>query len=234
MAGTFIVRCYLPPHEQDANITNGLVSAIAVIYAIFIGFIIFFSMNNLDKAELSAKQEALLASTIAYDASFLPKLYSEKIQQLMKNYLQTVIDEEWPAIEEGKDNTKAATFLYQLKNLLKTYKPANDTEASIWINLIQQTNQLHEEHQTRLHFAHNNSLRSLIWYCFAVVTLVLLVAILFYHFSKLSTQLILLACVAIATGLVLFTEININFPYGGYYAVKPEAFKIALASLNTW
>lgn len=236
LGGTLLVLRFCPASEDDSDNVIGLSATVAFIWAIFIGFVIFASVNNLAKASDSAATEARLVSTINYEASFLSKPLALQTNLLLKKYLNNVINQEWPAMTIGKVDTSALAPLFQLKELLLNNKPAADDAVGVnlWTDLIQRTNDLYQEHETRIDFSQNLSLSTGVWYCLIIATFIMLLSNLFYYFKALSTQLILLCCIGVVTGLLVFLEISINFPYRGYYGVTSAGFVEVLQQLNSW
>ncbi|MES2204069.1 MAG: hypothetical protein V4496_02500 [Pseudomonadota bacterium] len=236
LCGNLLVRRYCIRDNIDHDAVNGASAIVSMMYAIFIGFVIFASVNNLSTAEDAARTEAHLVSTINYDASFLPKPVNGEVQQALKNYLNDVVNKEWPAMKQGAVDNSGLESLKQLKVLLLNHRPA-DADAvnvNVWTDVMQQTNNLFQEHEDRIHYSQNLSLSKGVWYCLISATLVLLVSSSFFFFEDRRKYVILLACIGIITGLLLFLETSINFPYRGYYGVSPDGFKTLLTQQDFW
>ncbi len=236
LCGNLLVRRYCARDNIDHDAVNGASAIISMMYAIFIGFVIFASVNNLATAEDSARTEAHLVSTVNYDASFLPKPVNGEVQQILKSYLNDVVNKEWPAMKQGKVDNSGLESLKQLKILLLHNKPANADSAAVnvWTDVMQQTNNLFQEHEDRINFSQNLSLSTGVWYCLISATLVMLISSSFFFFKDKRKYVVLLACVGIITGLLLFLETSINFPYRGYYGVSADGFKALLTQLEYW
>jgi len=234
--GNLLVRRYCNRDNIDHDAVNGISAIVSMMYAIFIGFVIFASVNNLATAEDSARTEAHLVSTLNYDASFLPEPAKNEAKEILKTYLNDVITIEWPSLKQGGENRAALEPLKQLKALLLNNKPADShaVDVNVWTDMMQQTNNLFQEHEDRMHFSKNLSLSKGVWYCLIVATLVMLVSSCFFFFEDRRKYVVMLTCIGIITGLLLFLETSINFPYRGYYGVTSEGFQALLEQQDFW
>ena len=234
--GNLMVRRYCNRDNVDHDAVNGISAIVSMMYAIFIGFVIFASVNNLATAEDSARTEAHLVSTVNYDASFLPDPVHREAQQILRTYLNNVINIEWPALKLGQEDNSGLEPLKQLKTLLLHNKPAdtNAVDVNVWTDMMQQTNNLFQEHEDRMHFSKNLSLSKGVWFCLIAATVVMLASSSFFFFEDRRKYILLIACIGIITGLLLFLETSINFPYRGYYGVTPDGFKALLTQQDFW
>lgn len=235
-SGIIWVRRRIIRDNEDHDAVNGASAVVAMMYAIFLGFVIFSSVNNLGVAADSATTEAHLVSTINYEASFLSKPLELKTREILKQYLTDVINKEWPAMKVGETNVSGLSSLKKLKALLLNNKPtdAESVDINLWTDLVQRTNDLYQEHANRTAFAQDLSLSKGVWYCLVAATVIMLISNMFFYFSKRKAHIILLSCVGVITGLLLFLEVSINFPYRGYYGVTPDGFVAVLQQLNLW
>lgn len=236
LGGTLLVKRYCARNNDDHDAVNGAAATVSMMYAIFLGFVIFASVNNLGTAEDSARAEQHLISTISYEASLLPKPINGQVQQTLKAYLDDVINKEWPAMKVGQINNAALMPLQRLKEILQNNRPA-DTEAinvNLWTDLVQKTNDLFQEHEDRMTFAQDLSLSKGVWYCLVAATVVMLMSNLFFFFTDRRKYVVMLFCIGIITGLLLFLETSINFPYRGFYGVGPEGFQAILGQMSIW
>lgn len=102
-----------------------IAGSISVIYAVLAGFIILYAMNNFDKASDISIHEATTITKIFRDASRLPLLLKNEIQQGMENYANTVIHIEFPAFSKGDFVKAGLPILDKLEKQLNAYKPTN-------------------------------------------------------------------------------------------------------------
>lgn len=236
LCGNLLVRRYCARDNIDHDAVNGASAIVSMMYAIFIGFVIFASVNNLATAEDSARTEAHLVSTVNYESTFLSAPVHREVQGILRNYLNDVITVEWPAMKQGKENNAGITSLKQLKTLLLKNKPsdAQTVNAGVWTDMMQQTNNLFQEHEDRMNFSKSLSLSKGLWYCLISATVAMLVSSSFFFFEDRRKYVVMLVSVGVITGLLLFLETSINFPYRGYYGVTPDGFKTLLTQQDFW
>ncbi len=236
LGSALLVKRHITHHNDDHEAVNGVSSIVSVMYAIFIGFVIFSSVNNLQTATEAARTEAHIVSTINYDASFFSASTSMEVRKILQAYLHDVIEQEWPAMQAGQVNNAALQPLYQLKDLILARQPnsLNDVQVHLWTDLIRQTNNLFQEHEDRMHYAKDLSLNSGVWYCLILATIMMLVSSSFFHFVDRRKYFIMIICIGVITGLLLFLQTSINFPYRGYYGVTSTGYQALLTQLDLW
>ena len=234
LLGAHVVKRYCKINNEDNEAINGATATVSMMYAIFIGFVIFFTLNNFTAAQESSETEARLVSSINYEAAFLPKPLNTQVRQILKNYLEVVINEEWPAMREGVVNTAGAVPLTQLQEVLLNYQPENTdaVKINIWTDIVQNADILFQEHESRMDYAQNLSLDRGVWYCLIAATFVMLVSNLFLSFNSRRTKIVLLICIGAITSLLLFLETSMDYPYRGHYSVNSEVFSAVLKQMN--
>lgn len=232
LGSTKLAKRFMPSSPEDTASIIGMSSTVAVIYAMFIGFIIYFSLANFSKAQDSEKHEAIIVDAINYEASFLPAPLSAQLHKTMQNYLEAVIYQEWPALHTGKTNTSAEASIHQFMQLLTQYKTTDPAQLNIWTDLIQKGNDLKAEHHIRTSFSTHSSIGKGIWVCLIATTLVMLISNSFFYFKKHKTHYIFLICLGSVSASLIFLEINVDQPYRGYNGIKASSLRASLTSMK--
>lgn len=231
------VSRYCAKNNNDHDGINGASATVSMMYAVFLGFVIFSSVNNMSTADDSARQEAHLVSTIAYEGSLVSQSFGIEVTEIMRHYLHQVINEEWPVMQQGAVHPIAISALVDLKQVLTKNKPNSSSvtvDAKLWTNMVENANALYQAHETRMSYANSPALSSGIWYCLVVATLILLTSNSLFFFEDRRKKIILLICIGMITALLLFLEANINFPYRGHYALSSHYFQDVLSQLDKW
>ena len=234
LLAAFVVKRCCSLNADDGNAVNGAVATVSMMYAIFIGFVIFSTINNFTIAQDSSKAEAGLVASINYQANFLSKSMNKQVRRQMHNYLEAVINEEWPAMQEGILNTSAQTPLNQFKELLLNNQPANTdaVKVNIWTDIVQKSDKLSQEHANRIDFSQNLSLDQGIWRCLIAATVIMLLSNLFLYFKGRRSKIALIFCIGAITTLLLYLETSMDYPYRGHYSVSPKVFAVVLNEMN--
>lgn len=217
--------------ENEALVSVSAI--IGVIYAILVGFTILYELNNYNKADQAEIEEAKTAFTIFRLAHMLPEKNAETIRVQIVNYLQNVIDNEWPSMIQGKHvNDEGINIIEKIFKQLHFAKNVKlkDIQLNSLNNISMSTNTLFNLHEDRVSKLHT-SLSPNLWF-----------VILLGAFLTIGINLILgmefrlhLACiagVALMVSGIIFLIVTLDRPYRGDFPIKPNTFKSTLEYLN--
>ena len=93
--------------ERDAgrrhnDVAGYMISVVAVVYAVLLGFVTVTVWENYDKASASVGDEAVLIADIYRDVGVLPQSVAEAVRQDLVSYATAVIGQEWPMQRAGQ------------------------------------------------------------------------------------------------------------------------------------
>src|SRR4051812_12292730 len=109
LAGLYLTRRFVLPRLQYSKGSNdaisGTVQAIGVFYGITVGLIAVGVWNtNAGASELVSKEASSIAA-LYRDVSGYPSPLREELRAELRKYTEFVIDEAWPAQQEGRGQT---------------------------------------------------------------------------------------------------------------------------------
>ena len=122
-----------PPVQRGVhnNIVGWQVSVLGTTYAVIIGFMLYTVWTDFTAAEVNADAEANALVNLSRLAEGLPAGQRNAIQTLAERYAESMIEQEWPAMNEGKLSPVSTTLTHELWAALMT--PGN-------FDAFQQTN----------------------------------------------------------------------------------------------
>jgi hypothetical protein len=228
-----IIRYFIPVHKDDSDAFGAFVNVSGPIYAILMGFIIFTGISNFEKAEAQADNEVELIYTINVEASALPAPIPAQSNALLKEYLNKVIHEEWPAMRAGKSISNAAeASILQLLTLIQNYQPIAEWQANIWTNIFENINKLLLAHRTRINYVENLSLGTDIWITVILINIAILICNSFYFVNRKEMRAFI-TLISFMVSVLVFLTIRVDKPYMGSYSISSILFQEALTSLES-
>jgi hypothetical protein len=90
----------------------------AVLYVkhgLLVGFSVYFASYDYDNAQRTAEAEASSLQELHCLAEGFPDGERRKVQDLAESYAQTVIEEGWPLMQEGRVSAKVGTISVELR-----------------------------------------------------------------------------------------------------------------------
>ena len=108
-SGLLVVRRKVPLQELKANHEVGgmILDVIAPIYALLLAFVVVVVWGHYnDAATLSTRAAASLGGMF-WMSQGLPDPGRHQIQMHVRDYVQTVVTDEWPLLAHGQESDKA-------------------------------------------------------------------------------------------------------------------------------
>ena len=209
---------------NDASIpklADGLVAGLVGLLCFLLGLTLNDARENYIRAIQSATEEALQCRLMYQDFSVLAKLNdgekSAKAQSLAVEYVQNVIDHEWPQLGESTPrlNEKAGILLTQMRLALN---PTGGTFLSTrtWTGL----GIVEHLRESRLRFAMEQS-PSGFW--IIIATLLAMSCALMGSVAPTKMRLILIATFCLGIGVVCVLIDEYEKPYGGWIAIDAQS-----------
>src|SRR5579862_7776158 len=74
---------------------------LGTVYAVIMGFMLFTVWSNFTTAGLNAEMEANAARNLFRIAAGLPQAERSQVQELTRQYVHSVIEHDWPEMQQG-------------------------------------------------------------------------------------------------------------------------------------
>ena len=209
---------------NDASIpklADGLVAGLVGLLCFLLGLTLNDARENYIRAIQSATEEALQCRLLYQDFSVLAKLndgeQSANAQKLTHEYVQNVIDQEWPQLGEATPrlNDKTGILLTQMRLALN---PTGGTFLSTrtWTGL----GTVEHLRESRLRFAKEQSPNGF-WIIIAM--LLAMSCGLMGSVAPTKMRLILIAIFCLGIGVVCVLIDEYEKPYGGWIAIDAQS-----------
>jgi len=234
---TKLVHYYIPFKlrcEENQSIT--CVSAvIGIIYAILVGFIVLYELNNFNKADEAENAEAKSMFAIFRMAKVLPEPQSTQMRKLAIDYADNTINNEWPTMALGKPvDKKGAEIIEDLSRILQSFTNLQATDPIVLRalnNIAINTNNLFDSRQERVVKIHT-ALSANIWFVLLLGTF-LTIGINSILGMEARLHLVCNISISLMVAAVLYLIVTLDRPYRGDFAIQPSTFKATLEYLVT-
>jgi len=137
-------------HKGLAMTTLGIVATINSLLLAFSAVSVWESFGNADEA---VAQEANTIAALARDLAVFDTPKAVAARGLLRQYAQTVVDDEWPNMQAGEDSAAAWDMFDDLFRAIAALE-LNTTKQETWMyEIFARTNELLKERRTRLYTA---------------------------------------------------------------------------------
>jgi len=211
---------------------NTIISVFITIVSVFLGVILTFILvgvwNHYIQAEVDSDKEANTLLLLYQTISFIPN--TEKIQELIIQYIEYIINVEYPALSQVNIPEEGNKLITELEDAIYSYVPVDIQQTFLYqqsMNLVNQASNLRIDRLTYGTIGVN----SLIWWVM-VLDFILVVVLSWFLTCTTISHYILTAIVTIYAASVIFIIIILAFPFRGYYALTPTAFETVLNEIS--
>ncbi len=204
--------------KREVAIVGYIFSAIALIYAVVLAFVVFAVWERYSASQQVVTSEAASLVVAFRDTENFPEPIRSDAQKAFYDYAHTIMDKEWTNHGAVMTHTKADA----INPIWTIYKNANASDAA--------QDRLHtlEEQRHLRHLAGEASLPIVFWPLLIGGGLITIGSSYFLIMGSLRAQHLLTAMLTIVVAGVLFLIYTLNFPFTGQIPVSKDPFRHAL------
>lgn len=213
------------------DLVNFSVTNIAVLYGVLLAFLTVVSWEGLSKASDNAGVEAGLIASLYHDAQGLAPPLAADVGGHVRRYLRTVIDQEWPLQEKGREPPAGSAPLADLQRHVARLSPADNGDTVVMGDMMRVLNRLDAARATRFE-AQGGNIPGLVWTLIVAMGLLLLGFAALIPAADARLQAGLLGGFVLAIVMVLVIIVELDDPYRGSVSVSVEPYVRALADID--
>ncbi len=200
---------------------------IGTLYAVLIAFAIYQVWTSFQTASANLENEANEVGDLSRLSLALPEPLRGNIRTALTGYIQSVLEDEFPAMAEGRDSQRTWQAVEQIWRVYADAVPATPQAQVNYAESLQHLDRLANYRRLRL-FTSRGTVPFLLW-CLLYLGGAVLIAFtyLFGHDSLLS-QGAMTAALALLLTFSLFLIAAYDSPYAGVARVSSAPFQLEL------
>ncbi len=223
LLGLWISRKILPSHflNQSHDVTGPFFSTLGTVYGIFLAFVVSTTWQEFSKTQSNLVQEAHYLGDLYYAARAFPEPIQGNLQNLLREYRDSLVNGEWKTMEKGEANPQSHQLLEQVGYIYMQYKTADPSESSFLHESIQNLASMAGLRASRIDDS-SSGLLPVLWFvllCGAIATIGFSFLFGAHNFKAQAVMTMLLTGVI---SMTFFTIITLDFPFTGACIVSPE------------
>jgi len=229
LLGLWIFNKFSDPHHRAKDTeTVGLTYAIvAVVYAVLIGFIVVNVFEASAKADEISTNEANQLSNLKLDSVGLSDQERDLINVSVDQYLDVVIQKEWPSQQAGDTSDKVYeagwSKLGAMSVQLASYEPKTDGQAVTKEAMLHVMDEVVTARRNREEAA-GEHVPDVIWYILLWAGAIAVVYTYLFGAHTFKIHLAIVGLIAATISLVFVLIIELDYPFRGEVSVGDDAF----------
>ena len=219
---------------SDGDRASGVFGVLATGYAIFAGFVIFLAFTSYDQSRAGAESEATVLVQQFETAQFLKPSTRDGLAGELVCYGRSVIDQEWPRMEDGNLGESINPWGVALFQTIRTAQTSNAAEEAAFSKWLDQTSDREAARQDRVHGATGITPTTL-WIVLLLSALIIFLFMLFFADSAemKRSQAMLIGSATTIVVVTLLAIYALDNPYRpGPGGIRPVAMERALMILD--
>ncbi|MFS8101637.1 DUF4239 domain-containing protein [Lentzea alba] len=218
--------------EKNLGAGGSVFSIVAGLHAVLVAFILISLFDSANAAEEQVQKEANALVAVDWASDSLPEPVKSKVDRLIRDYVATVVDDEWPLMREGQDaDNKGWTTLNQLRETIATAAPDGTWQEDRKAEAANQLWEVYQARQERLDAA-GNGVNPVVWLALLIGTGLSLLFPYLFGGPNLVSQLLITVTLSSTLVLLLFAIYQLQNPFSGGVHIPPDAFSSALDRLS--
>lgn len=224
--GVLIVHRFVHHSKLKAHhdIADPMLGAIAAVYSVLIAFVVITVWISFDKSNSSVQLEANYLADIYRDSEGLSRDFHQEVAKVLREYRQAVINYEWKTMARGEMSPEVEEIMKKIWALYTTYQPKTPTEQSFFDESVRKLNSFRELRRQRIMDA-RSGIEPLLWLVLIVGGLSTISFTFFFGTENIKAHIIMAALLSLTIFLILFTVMEMDYPFTGNVAVSSEPFK---------
>jgi hypothetical protein len=216
--------------DEHNAVFGGGFGAVATMYAIIAGLLVFGVFTTFDSAEHASSDEAATLVTMYRNSQVFPQPYRAQSQIAIKSYTTSVIDDDWPAMAHGQGSNETSKALDRLFTVIGAMEPApawSDQYSAVYGHL----NDVVKLRDERINLG-QSTLSGIYWFLLFAGGFLIILNLSFIYMESRTMHAIAVGLTSAMLGVVLFLLVALNHPFQGDVAISPDSFQNALTSME--
>jgi Protein of unknown function (DUF4239) len=230
----FVVRKYGPDEGRpDNNESVGNVfTLVGGLHAVIMAFVLISLFDAGNGAQENSFREANALVAVSWAAESLPEPARGQVQQLTRDYANTVITQEWPRMRRGDEVLDLGwAQLDELRVAIDAAPTGDDYQQGRKEEAVNQLWEVYQARQDRLNSA-GSGVSVVVWFALAIGSLLTVALPYLFGGSRLGTHVLISGVLAGTVAMLLFAIFQLQNPFSGGSPVEPDAFRSALDRLG--
>jgi hypothetical protein len=222
------------PHEKrpDQNDLIGWqLSILGTTYAVILGFMLYAVWNEFGAATLNAELEASSLRNVYRLSSGLPPEQKKELQSESRAYADAVVNEDWPAMAQGRLPDASHAINEQMWATLMSVKGSSTSENTAEDHAISELSAMTTSRRTRL-VQSTRRLPAILWCVLLVGGALTLLSVNIFNTVSAKLHLFQVFSFTLLIALVLLAISDVNRPFTGWVHVSSYPFVRARETMN--
>lgn len=214
------------------DVTAWQLGVLGTTYGVILGFMLYTVWEGFRAAQIDANLEATSMLNVYRLASGLPSPQRESMQQLARQYEEVVVNEEWPAMREMREDRAAGDVLATMWKVLSSAEPSTAVAVNTVDHIQYAMGNLAERRNMR-DLQRSNQMPLLLWVLLVIGGGATIVSSCLLGNDKKWLHYCQVGALTFVVVTTLAAIADLARPYQGAVAIEPSAFAHSVKMMDT-
>jgi hypothetical protein len=223
-----LMRRFWPSSQRREHneIIGWQVSVLGTTYAVIMGFMLYAVWTEFNSAEMTADSEANSLVNVYRLSEGLAPAERAQIQKLSREYADAMINEEWPAMNEGSLSLNGHRIVQQLWSTTMQAKPASLSEQTSYNHVVTELTNMTEHRRVR-ELQSKSKLPGILWTVLIVGGVITTLSSCLFGTENFKLHAMQVFSLSLLLALALVAIADIDRPFRGAVHINPLGFEHA-------
>jgi len=222
----FILKYKREPMEDS---TSNLFRVVGMLVSLMLALAFSEVIVQMRTIRNAIQRETVAISDISAGLKLFDIERTREIQTILIDYVQAVIDDDWPALADDKLGQRAGALKMQLAEGVLNLKPATTNQETLLTFILADTDELSDYRVVRLDAALANPPV----YIYVIMFGFLVTMACFGVYRPQTPLIVLVTLYTLFVGLVLYLVLAMSDPFQGSFGVEPVSFEYLVETLQS-
>jgi len=228
----YIVSYKLISKNQNFDLkepTSNLFHVVGLLVSLMLSLGFSKVLGEVNGIHIAIEREAVAISDIFHYLVLFDKKETRKIQTIIVDYTQAVIDDDWPALANDKLGQRATTLKKQLNEAVMNLEPTTSNQEKLWSLIAADLDALSDNRFIRLDYA----LQKPPVFVYVIIFGFLITMACFGVYRPQTPLVVLVSLYTSFVGLVLYLILQLSDPFQGGIGVDTTTLEHLLETMRS-
>lgn len=209
--------------RKHNDVAGFLFSAVGVIYAVVLGFVVVVVWEKYDTTVSNVDAETAAVSDLYRTVGGLSNPARARIRADLIDYTRGVIQREWPLMAQRVNVAKDLDVLEDVAHIIDTYVPENGGQADVQQAALSQVERLFDARRLRL-IQSVPSVPAVLWLALIAGAIAMLSFAFLFGVENRSAQLVMTAILAGIIAILFIVIDEFDSPFSGSVHISDDGW----------
>lgn len=215
-------------HHND--VTGYVFSAVGVIYAVVLGFVVVIVWQKYDGTVQNTQSEVAGIADVYRTVGGFPDPQRSHIRGEVKRYITWVVHDEWPAIQTGHNPSKISPLLEHVGGDITYFEPKTPGQIDVHQAALAELQRAFDTRRLRIEQT-SNSVPPILWFTLIVGAVATLSFSFFFGMENRGAQILMTGILAALIAMMFVVIYEFSSPLDGIMRVPVDGWAQLLARL---